>query len=105
MKGSEMTYRGAQVGPEATPDDIRTLRDYGVNIVRWQIHPQPVDHVSAWRKEVIAGIGRMITCANAVPEVAFVADLHKVMIRTGLSLSGRKSSTASPGPGARLLTT
>jgi hypothetical protein len=56
-----------------------------VNIVRWQIHPQPVDHVSAWRKEVIAGIGRMITCANAVPEVAFVADLHKVMPDTDWS--------------------
>lgn len=73
-----MIYRGAQVGPEVTYDQLRQLHSFGCNIVRFQIAPYPEENIDFWRGQLHrGGLNLRNLCTDFPPGMVFAADLHR----------------------------
>lgn len=84
-----MIYRGSQVGPDATAEDVAYLQELGANLIRWELAPEPHLQGEGWLVRVLDGAGRLRDIAEKFPKMTFNVSLMKVPVEGRNSLIGK----------------
>lgn len=82
-------FRGAQIGPDATAEDVAYLQELGANLVRWELAPEPHLQGEGWLVRVLDGAGRLRDIAEKFPKMTFNVSLMKVPVEGRNSLIGK----------------